>query len=611
MREFIYNPILPIYKFPVGACKVFENITINVKVRNDIYIQSLKLIIKNDNEPIYKMIDCFYTHHEEQYHNFCCTFQVLDVGIYWYYFEVDNGNYFLGPDECLEAIKTNNPACWLLSIHQDFVSSLSWYKGRIMYQIFVDRFYKGGNNPPKQDIILHKSWDEDVYYKPIDGKILNNDFFGGDLKGIIHKLDYLKSLNVGLIYLSPIFEAQSNHKYDTGDYFKIDSMFGTLDDFKELINEAQKRDIYIILDGVFNHTGDNSRYFNKYGKYDSVGAYQSQESPYYHWYSFINWPYEYDCWWGFSTLPSVNQRNYEVLEFFTGPNGVINYWLSFGARGFRLDVVDELNDNFVNLIHDAIKRVNKENIVIGEVWEDASIKISYNQRRRYFNGRQLDTVMNYPLKRAILSYIRDNNWRYLQIKIRKLLNNYPKHTINTLMNHLGTHDTMRLLNNFAYSREEDLSKDQQAHYIMRDEELQQAIMKLKLAITLQFMLPGVPCIYYGDEIGMQGFRDPFCRRTFRWHNINEDIFKWYQLLSNIRISHDCFKDGTYEEAYINDNIFSFFRHGKDYRILVIVNNNDYDFIYNISYGLDLINNEEVKQKVIVKGKSVKIIKITK
>lgn len=610
MKKYLYDPIKSEFKSPVGACSINDEIIINIKVCNSLYINSLKMIILDDSNNLYRELDVKYTHHEEMYHNFRTIFKILDVGIYWYYFEVDGGSYFLSANDSLEMVKTSkHPTYWLLSIHEPFKGSLDWYRGKTMYQIFVDRFYKGGNNPPKDGIIMHQDWNEQVHYKPIEGKILNNDFFGGDLQGIIKKLDYLKSLNVGIIYLNPIFEAQSNHKYDTGDYLQIDSMFGTIDDFKMLIEEAKKRDIYLILDGVFNHTGENSRYFNKYGIYDNLGAYQSKQSQYYNWYRFIKWPDEYHSWWGFTTLPAVNQNDEGFLDFITGQNGVINKWLSLGARGFRLDVVDELNDGFVERIHTAVKAVCDDNIVIGEVWEDASIKVSYDQRRAYFNGRQLDTVMNYPLKRAILSYIKDNNILYLQNKMRRLINNYPKHALDTLMNHLGTHDTKRLLNNFANTKEEDLSKDQQANYIMRGDELKQAIINLKLATTLQFMLPGVPCIYYGDEIGMQGFRDPFCRQTFKWDNINKEIYHWYQLLANIRSQYDCFIDGEYEEALIKDNVFSFYRHSNDYKILVIINNNDYDYKYYIEKGFDIISNEEIINEVIVKGKSSKIIKI--
>ena len=308
-------------------------------------------------------------------------------------------------------------------------------------------------------------------------------------------------------------------------------MLGNEDDFIELCREAKARDILIILDGVFNHTGDDSVYFNKYGRYPTLGAYQSLDSPIFPGISS-------------STIPTITNRggdqdlpgsqdNPEWLEFITGPGGVIEKWLRLGVAGFRLDVIDELSDNFLDLIYRRIKAVDPENIVIGEVWEDASNKVSYGRRRRYFSDNQVDAVMNYPLKNAIIAYLKYDDLSGLRRTIRHLINNYPKHALDCLMNHLGTHDTMRLLNNFTHSSPEALSRAQQAHYRLRDGEYDRAVRMLKMATAIQYTLPGIPSFITETRPGA-GFPRSLRRNTFNWNRIDADIYNWYRSLGKIR-----------------------------------------------------------------------------
>lgn len=276
-----------------------------------------------------------------------------------------------------------------------------------MYQIFPDRFYRSGTtkyNVP-QDRYLHQRWGSQPEWRPNhQGEITNSDYFGGDLEGIIQKLDYLQSLGITCIYLNPIFEAHSNHRYDTADYTKVDPLLGTKEDFKRLCKEANKRGMHIMLDGVFNHTGSDSIYFNRKGRYQTLGAYQSQESPYYDWYQFYQWPEQYACWWNFETLPNVNETNETYNAYINGTDGVIQTWLKAGADGWRLDVADELPDLFLDDITKAAKQVKPTSMILGEVWEDASNKMAYGQRRRYLLGKQLDSVMNYPFREAIIGF---------------------------------------------------------------------------------------------------------------------------------------------------------------------------------------------------------------
>ncbi|MDM8129838.1 alpha-amylase family glycosyl hydrolase, partial [Paraclostridium benzoelyticum] len=246
-----------------------------------------------------------------------------------------------------------------------------------------------------------------------------------------------------IIYLSPIFESQSNHKYDTGDYKNIDPMFGNEEIFKELISEANKKGINIILDGVFSHTGDDSVYFNKYGNYDSVGAYQSQDSPYISWYKFENYPQKYDCWWGVKSLPNVNETETSYIDYIIkGDNSVIKKWMGYGVKGWRLDVADELPSKFIEELKSETLKLDKESILVGEVWEDASNKISYDERRKYLLGDQLNGVTGYVFKNIFVDFLNykiDSNDVYNSLMTIK--ENYPKESFKSNLNILCTHDT--------------------------------------------------------------------------------------------------------------------------------------------------------------------------
>ena len=299
-------------------------------------------------------------------------------------------------------------APYQLLVYRDAYQTPDFLKKGVMYQIMVDRFFRGGNEPPRSDVEMAASWDAEISQYPAypGAPLKNNLFYGGDLDGVRAKLPYLKTLGVTVLYLCPIFEAYSNHKYDTGDYMQVDPMFGGREALVRLIAAGDKSGIRILLDGVFNHTGSISRYFNADGRYDSIGAAQSQDSPFYSWYHFDRYPDEYRCWWGVRILPTVNSSNSEYVDFVAGANGVADTYLTTGISGFRLDVADELDEGLLRALRKRTKSVSHENALVGEVWEDASNKIAYDKRRRYFRGEELDSVMNYPLKNAIP---RENN----------------------------------------------------------------------------------------------------------------------------------------------------------------------------------------------------------
>lgn len=612
MKEIRFNPINKYHKNPVGAVKNSDVISITINIVRNYVINELSIVIHQDFSNNCRIYNLSKIDELDEYNVYQTNFKIDEVGIYWYYFEFHDcyGKHFISASDSLDAIQTEDkPRCWQLSIHGLFSGKLNWFKGKVIYQIFPDRFYKGGNNQPKDYAIIHQDWYENPNYTPQDGVILNNDFFGGDLKGITQKLDYLKSLNVGVIYLNPIFTAYSNHKYDTADYLEIDPMFGSEADFVELCKTAKEKGIKIILDGVFNHTGSNSVYFNKYNTFSSVGAFQSKKSPYYHWYKFKSFPNSYECWWNFKSLPSLNQKNPEVVEFITGKDGVLNKWLNLGASGWRFDVIDELDDEFIKKIKEAVKTNNPENIMIGEVWEDASNKMAYHKRRSYFSGDQIDSVMNYPFRTAIIDYLMNNNYLGLRDKIRSIINNYPKHVLDSLMNILSTHDTVRLLTQLSSIDYHYLTKDEQANYVMSKEKYYSARQKLKMATAIQYTLPGVPSIFYGDEVGLQGFKDPFCRKCMPWDRFDDTILEWFIKLGKIR-QNRVYIDGIYQEEICENGIFAFSRIKGNHKIVTIVNNSHYDYHYKLEKGFDLINEIKIEDQVTIVPKTALIILIS-
>ena len=439
-----------------------------------------------------------------------------------------------------------------------------------MYQIFPDRFFSSGNVIVGEGKWLHKSWKEQPEYRMnAEGKVLNNDFFGGNLQGIIKKLDHLKNLRVTALYLNPVFQAYSNHRYDTGDYKQIDPMLGSEADFEKLTKECEARGIRVILDGVFNHTGEDSRYFNKYGHYDSLGAYQSKNSQYYAWYTFSRFPDKYDSWWGIESLPAVNESCPAYVDFITGEGGVLRYWMKYPLGGYRLDVADELPDSFIEKIRATVKSADPDALVIGEVWEDASNKIAYGQRRRYLQGNELDSVMNYPLKDAIIHFISTGKTDNFRQTVFMLLDNYPKCVLDSLMNILGTHDTVRILT--ALGGIHVAGKDAMSVTVMDEDTRASALKKLKAAAVLQFTLFGVPCIYYGDEVGMEGYADPFCRMPFPWDDIDDDLLFHYKRLAKIRSKMSVFREGRYRELYADSQCIVYERRSEKEVAVVCMN----------------------------------------
>lgn len=559
-----YNSFSEKHKKPFGAIKTGEEINFFIHVENARDAE-LTLVIEREG-------------HGEQYMKmnssgsgrFQSTYCAHETGLCFYFFILSYTDYdyrrtvYVGsPGHGMggeQVIKENrwDITPYQITLHNYVEPSPTWYKDAIFYQIFVDRFFNGNEdqtvNNPKKNSFLYATWDDSpMYIKDNTNNILRWDFFGGNLLGVIKKLDYLKELGIGGIYLNPIFKARSNHKYDTGDFLAIDEMFGDEDIFRQLIKEADMRGIKIVLDGVFNHVGADSKYFNAFGSYAELGAAESRDSIYYPWFNFFNYPNDYESWWGVKDLPNVNENESSYRNFIVGQNGVIEKWTSMGIGGWRLDVADEMPDDFIGEIRLAMDAVSKNHVLIGEVWEDASNKIAYGKRRRYLLGDEIHGTMNYPFKDGVIAYINGaSRARDLYMRFMSLKENYPPEAFYSALNNLGTHDTRRIFTEIP-----DFDK-------------------LSMAIGMLFTFPGVPCVYYGDEAGMKGETDPYNRGPYPWGKEKTEIKDTYTEMIRLRKSSDAFSKGDFIPFY-QENIFGYLRIHENDCYLVMVNRDPEEF----------------------------------
>lgn len=512
---------------------------------------------------------------EGAYEIFSGTFSLTQPGLYFYYFRIykphDSFRLFKqGHDTNMEAGDRWQLAC----TPADFTTP-DWAKGAVFYQIFPDRFHKSGQpdlTGKLKPYTVHESWYEDVDWKPdAQGNVLNNDFFGGNFLGIAEKMDYIASLGTTILYLNPISKSFSNHRYDTGDYKTPDPMLGTVDDFKALCQAAHDRGIKVILDGVYSHTGSDSLYFDKNRSFGGHGAYCSPDSPYYSWYTFHHYPDAYNSWWGFDTLPTVNKMDPAFMDYIIdSEDSVVAHWLKLGADGFRLDVVDELPDAFVLRLKKRIRQIRPDALLIGEVWEDASNKVAYNIRRRYFADGELDSCMNYPFRTAILNFMKGwDDGRYLKETVMTIAENYPPQVLSCNMNLLSSHDTPRILtalvDDFAGSRAEYAQRS------LSPNRREQARQLLFLASFLQYTLPGSPSIYYGDEAGTEGHKDPFNRRTYPWGREDEVLLAHYRELGALRKNQAVLRLGDIQFFQSSDQKLGFTRTYNGKQLTVFIN----------------------------------------
>ncbi len=582
-----HNSQSDFYRAPFGAVSAGSEVTLKLSVTDGGIPHSIK---------------CFCRYgEEEQCHNMSYMLSVAGANIYgctikapvkpcllWYWFQVNtnDGVFYYGNNaEHLGGIGepyTKEPdSKYQITVYGADYKTPDWFKKSVAYQIFPDRFYNSnpdGSLCGERNDIIKRNWGEEPFCSPeqFGGEYLANDFFGGNLKGIEQKLPYLKELGISVIYLNPIFKAYSNHRYDTGDYEQIDSVLGTESDFVSLCKEAESMGIRIILDGVFNHTGSNSKYFNKNGEYDSIGAYESKDSPYYDWFRFGETRDDYECWWGIKTLPHTEESSRSFQEYIlSGENSIIKKWLRLGASGWRLDVVDELPGFFVKLLRENAKQTDSDAVIIGEVWEDASNKVSYGEQREYFLGKELDSVMNYPLKNAIIDAVSGNiDSKALARRIMSLKENYPPEAFYSCLNMLSSHDSERII--MAVSGvNKPADRKAQAEVSLSGDVLEKAKSRALSAIALQMTLPGVPCVYYGDEIAMEGFADPSCRRCFDWSKTeNNSYMDSVKKLIKLRFSSPAFTEGELEILYTIGRVFAFARYTDSEKYVIIANLGD-------------------------------------
>ena len=591
---FIYDNQSEFFRFPQGGIKTGEEIVLKIYVKRNFMQPEVIIEKRRDyNKETFKKVRMEWIGTEKNYDLYQALFFINELGNYYYSFNFDKSD----PSKLFE-----------LLIYGENYSTPDWIKGGTIYHIFVDRFYKTKLLTKNDDILLRNDWEGTPVFLPDEkGEIKNNDFFGGNIEGIKKKLPYISSLGVTALYLSPIFEAHSNHKYDTGDYFSVDPMFGTESSLKELLSEAETYGISVILDGVFSHTGSDSIYFNKKGRYNSLGAYQSKDSPYYNWYTFNNWNEDYQSWWNIKILPNLNKEDKNYVDFITGENGMLRYWQKLRIKGWRLDVADELPDSFLNILRSTVKDEDRDALIVGEVWEDASNKFSYGRLKQYFNGHQLDSVTNYPIRNAIISYVKDDDCTELYETMNYITEKYPPQSINCLMNILGTHDTERILTVLG-CRVVPSDKEEMAKMKLSEDELKEGIKLLKIAVLLQMTLPGVPCIYYGDEAGMEGWKDPFNRRCFPWGNENKEILEHYKYLAVLRKTNNVFKEGKYNCIIHDKGVFAFQRYDEETIITIAVNMSPQTISLNFRENMSEYGNLNNDSKFNLKSNEYCILK---
>ena len=573
--RILFDSKQTLYKDPFGTLTPGQTCTLHVHVPASVGTQRMECILTLDGGAGEIVAAMSFTGHKGAYDIFRGDFSLEQPGLYFYYFRIykQEGSFRLfkqGDTTNMEAGDMWQVSC----IPADFTTP-DWAKGAVIYQVFPDRFHKSGScdlTGKLQPYTIHKDWNEEVHWQPTEtGEVLNNDFYGGNFRGIREKMDYIASLGTTILYLNPISKSFSSHRYDTGDYKTPDPMLGTEEDFAAMCQAAHERGIKVILDGVYSHTGSDSLYFNRNGSFPGLGAYQSKNSPFYNWFTFYNHPNSYNCWWNFHTLPTVNKMDPAFLDYIIdSEDSVVAHWLKLGADGFRLDVADELPDAFLLRLKKRIRQIKPDALLLGEVWEDASNKIAYGVRRRYFVDGELDACMNYPFRTAIINFLRGwDDGRKFREAIMTVVENYPPQVVACNMNLLGTHDTPRILtaivDDFEGSREEYAARKltRSRREIARE--------RLLMASFLQYMLPGSPSLYYGDEAGMEGYKDPFNRRTYPWGREDSELLTHFRDLGILRKSKDVLQLGDLHFFQAGDRLLGFSRTYRGRTIRIYVN----------------------------------------
>lgn len=492
-----------------------------------------------------------------------------------------------------------------------------WAKGAVMYQIFIDRFYRDTSVKIEEfgKRKIHKDWNEAPILGPDENGEWNTDSFGGNFNGIKKKLDYIKSLGIDIIYLSPIVSSSSNHKYDSEDLEEIDSYFGGKESFKSLCDEIHKKDMKVMVDVVFNHVGKDSKYFNKGKFYNEIGAYQTKDSKYFPFFKTTveNGKIVFSYWWGIKDLVVCDKDSKEWQEYICGKGGIIDQLFAYGIDAIRIDVADELPDYFITLMREACHRNKKDSFLLGEIWKKA-----VNQGRGYLeNGNGLDSIMNYYFISALIDYLKYQDSEQIYSKIYEIFDEYPEDTILTSMNFTSTHDISRGQNIFSpdnifkdpkdptrewsWSLKDRYEKDKnwQSEYYLAEESKEYAKKMLKLYIFILAFWPGIISIFYGDEVGICGVGNLANRKTFPWDHMDKDMLFYVQKVLKIRKEYDFLRIASYPEILeLTEDKFVFKRKNNQKEIVVIVNNGYTDIKVEDTGSIILSYNYDSSKNVI-------------
>ena len=633
------------YKAPFGAVAVGEQVRFSIAAGED--VTSAVLVIKGfTSVPM-----------EKQDGLWIAETAIPAKGEYDYYFVLSNGSNvavygdddgYYGPG-CVTDLTGVKP--YDLVVFESGYETPDWMKNAVIYQIFPDRFFNGDESNdraqewargevdyefitdwytlpenPEQEGLL----DEETYKSSGawygDGQ-WSNEIYGGDLKGITERIDYLKALGVNVIYLNPVFWSISNHRYDAVSYTEIDPILGTLGDFEELVAVAESNDMHVILDGVFNHVSDDSVYFDRYykflGKSEKIGAYPYWAYVYDYMaengadqtaaeaaavaffgenygitdYSYTEWfhvsstpatwadniglragkpVYSYEGWWGYDSMPviySTNGSEYQTgnwaQEIISGENSVNAYWITKGMDGWRLDVANEVSDETWQNFRDSVKALDSDAVIIGEIWDDAT---------KYLMGDMYDSVMNYLFRNAVIGFAKGNSASQTTRELEKIRERYPEEAFYAMMNLVGSHDTTRLLSYLDGIGDDRNQKDFNSAFPTYEGTSQLAKDRQYLVAFMQFTYAGAPTIYYGDEIGMVGSDDPDDRRAFEWGKGNEELVNWYAKLAAIRAAYPALRTGNVVPVSTgNASLMAYWRD----EILVVSNNATSDKAYAV------------------------------
>lgn len=599
--RLIHNSRLPQFRSPFGAVTAGTEVTLSV-IAEDVdparLTITLRTWIDGTGEALHHM-----KHEGDGVYS--VTLACKEPEIVWYSFiaqEEDQPERRLGAPQGRTGgegvlYDYSEVPSFQITVYRHRAVRPSWYENGMVYQIFPDRYARDEHWRERTEAALEKprkgiqrrlieDWSTPPEYeREADGSIKTWDFYGGSLKGIEEDLPRIAEMGFTAIYLNPIFEAASNHRYDTADYTKIDPILGTEQDFKDLCSAAEKLGISIILDGVFNHTGDDSVYFNRYGNYPGVGAWQSEDSPWRDAFSFHE-DGTYDCWWGIDNMPALNENSELVKERLLGKDGVIRKWLRAGAHGWRLDVADELTDDFLEKIKEAVVEEKPDGLLLGEVWEDASNKISYGQLRRYLQGSELDSAMDYPFRDMVIGYLMGGKSAYEAAEdIETLHENYPAEALRCALNLLSSHDRPRIISVLGGGPgEHELPESERSRWRLDDAAMGLAKGRFWLATLMQMTFPGVPSVYYGDEFGLEGLTDPGNRRTLPTADQPRDLdmLSIVKNASALRRALPFLVDGDIHAFALNEDVLAYTRTGEDGEAATIIINRSRDTSHRVT-----------------------------